>query len=121
MTEHVEAAVNMWVVGIPLIGLGIALVTHIFMMARWSGKVDANLTQIMAQPAQWQNDLNGVAVNLRGEVTAAKAESFMRYSLLEDEVKALRSARHDADGKIQQHEGAIREIGRRLDIHAERT
>lgn len=88
-------------------GVLVALMTHIFIMARWSGKVDANLTQIMGQPAQWTSDLNAVAVTLRLEIAKQDAE-----------IVALRTARHSADGDIQRHEGALREIGRRLDVYA---
>lgn len=110
-----------WFIAVPLVGLIVALATHIFIMARWSGKVDANLAQIMAQPGQWTTDLNAVAAAFRADVLAAKAEIKIRQDFLEAEIKLLRESRHDADGKIQLHEGLLREIARRLDIYKERT
>ena len=112
---------SLWMIAIPLIGLIVVVVTHLFIMARWSGKVDANLTQIMAQPAQWTTDLNAATAALRLEMTGVKLELNARIDSANAEIKILREARHDSDGKIAQHDGALREIGRRLDIHAERS
>lgn len=108
---------NPWIVGIPLCALAMALVTHIFIMARWSGKVDANLTQIMTQPAQWTTDLNSVAASLRLELVASKTEFKAITDSQNAEIKMLREGRHDSDGKIAQHDGMLREIGRRMDIY----
>ena len=86
-------------------------------MARWSGKVDANLTQIMTQPKQWASDLTVAMTALRSELTSTKAELQAQGVVQAGEITTLRNARHEADGKIAMHEGALKEIGRRLDIH----
>src|SRR5665213_317281 len=102
--------VNVWVIAIPLISLVAVVVLHIFAMARWSGKVDANLTQIMGQPAQWTTDLNAVAAAFRIELASIVAANHIATDGFSSEIRVLRDARHASDGMVARHDGQLREI-----------
>lgn len=66
---------------VSIIGLIIIIAVHIVVIARWSGQIDGYLR--------------------------AATDNFHR---IDEEIKALRIARHDADGTIQLHSGAIRNL-----------
>ena len=70
---------------VSIIGLIVVIVTHIVVIARWSGQVD-------------------------GYIRANNE----RLSAMDIEIKRLRDARHEADGRIQLHDGALREVQRVL-------
>ena len=66
---------------VALIGLIVVITVHIVVIARWSGKIDGYIQ--------------------------ATAE---RLSSVDAEIRRLRDARHEADGKIARHEGLLREM-----------
>lgn len=106
---------NVWAVSIPLIGLIVAMTMHIVIMARWSGKVDANLAQIMTQPAQAQAALQAMGEVWRNELIALRAEIKVKLDFLESEVKSLRDVRHELGNKVAVHEGQLTEMRHRFD------
>lgn len=69
---------------VSIIGLIIVICVHIVVIARWSGKID-------------------------GYILAA-SEHFHR---IDAEIEKLRMARHDQDGRIQRHEGVLKDMERR--------
>ena len=69
---------------VSIIGLIVVICVHIVVIARWSGKID-------------------------GYILAA-SEHFGR---IDHELEKLRAARHDQEGRLQRHEGALRQLERR--------
>ena len=69
---------------VSIIGLIVVICVHIVVIARWSGKID-------------------------GYILAA-AENFRR---IDSEIDRLRLSRHDQEGRLQRHEGALKELERR--------
>lgn len=105
---------SMLIVIITLIGLVIAVATHIFVIARWSGRVDASLEAILRQPQAWTDALNAAANSVRSEIAAKEASIRAELAIWVGETKALRDARHMADGMLMRHDGQIGEITRAL-------
>lgn len=68
------------------LGLTIVIAVHIVVIARWSGRIDGYIT--------------------------SNAE---RMNTMDVEIRRLRDARHEADGKIQRQEGMLREMQRLFD------
>ena len=104
---------------VAVISLTVTVLAHIFVIARWSGKVDGNLEAILRQPNMWSADLTATASSIRSEMSVAFSSLKAEMSIWVDEVKKLREARHEADGGIQQHEGRLREIekqGTRIEL-----
>lgn len=100
---------------IALIGLILVVGTHIFVIARWSGKVDASLQQILSQPGRWQTDLTTAAQALRTEHSMTVGALRGELHATVEEVKALRKARHETDGKLQLHDGKFTAYDRALE------
>ena len=69
---------------VSIIGLIVVICVHIVVIARWSGKID-------------------------GYILSA-SENFRR---IDSEIHSLRLARHDQEGRLQRHEGMLREFDRR--------
>lgn len=101
-----------WTIVISLIALTITMVSHIFVIARWSGRVDARLEEILKQPTNWATDLTTTTASLHNEMTAMSVAFQAKLDVWTDEVKRLRDARHTADGKIQIHEGRLQAYDR---------
>ncbi len=118
MVEAQGQAVNVWAIAVPLVALILVVITHIFIMARWSGKVDANLTQIMAQPAQSRQEMATMAGQVQNDLAAMRSEANVRLSALEVEIKSLRVERHDVGNKVAVHEGQLSEMRHRLDLYS---
>lgn len=100
---------------ISLVTLIVVVIGHIFVMARWSGKVDARLEEILRQPGMWTTDLTNAANALRAEQAAAVSSLRGELSIYAKETEALRTARHQADGILQRHEGQLTAISRTID------
>lgn len=99
---------------ISLITLILVVIGHIFVMARWSGRVDANLEAILRQPAAWNQDLSNTATALRTEISTQVASFRGELAIYVEETKKLREARHIADGIIQRHEGKFQNYDRAI-------
>ena len=69
---------------VSIIGLIVVICVHIVVIARWSGKID-------------------------GYILAASE----RFNRIDDEIDRLRVSRHDQEGRLQRHEGALNELERR--------
>ena len=74
---------------VSIIGLIAVICVHIVVIARWSGKID-------------------------GYILAA-SENFRR---IDSEIERLRISRHEQEGRLQRHEGVLRELERRRDSPA---
>ncbi len=105
---------NQWAIVIPLVSLIVLMAGHIVGMARWSGKVDTVLAQILTQPAQWSNELTSTAVALRLEIASQVAAIRVQIEAIQAEIKVLREARHETDGTVMRHEGSLREMEKLL-------
>ena len=80
---------------VSLIGLIVVIVIQIVFVSRWTGKIDGYMA------ANDERFRTYIATNDR------------RVSQNEAEIIRLRDARHVADGKIQRHEGWLKELDRR--------
>jgi hypothetical protein len=98
-----------------LISLTVVIIGHIFIIARWSGKVDAQLEEILKQPTNWVADLNAMGSSLRNDLSSQTGGLRAELAMWAAEVQRLRDARHNADGKIQIHEGKFQSYDRILD------
>lgn len=97
---------------VSLIALTVTMISHIFVIARWSGRVDARLEDIINQPSKWSSDLTAMGAAIRSELTTQVGGLRAELAIWSDEVKKLREARHNADGKIQIHEGKFQAYDR---------
>lgn len=86
-----------------LAGLTLAILTHIVIMARWSGQVDERLVQLLQQPARWTADLTATASAIRSDMSRMDAE-----------VQSLRDWRHETEGKVERHDGAISNLNKHV-------
>lgn len=100
---------------IALVGLAMAVVANIFVMARWSGRVDEKLEVILSQPSRWNSDLNAAAASIRAELKGEMGGVRAELDRMTEDVVTLRKARHEADGTIQRHEGSLSVQGRVLE------
>lgn len=100
---------------VALVGLILVVVTHIFIIARWSGRVDGSLDAILRQPNMWTNDLTAAAASIRAEMAAAVAGLKAESAIMSEEIKQLRNARHAADGTIMRHEGTLKSLEQTAD------
>lgn len=107
---------------VALVSLTVVIISHIFVIARWSGHVDAKLEDIIAQPNKWSSDLTAMGVSIRSELSNSVGGLRAELVIWTEEVKYLRVARHAADGKIQIHEGKFQAYDRimgRLDMYVD--
>ncbi len=100
------------VISIALVSLTIVIIGHIFVIARWSGRVDARLEDILRQPGAWSSDLTAMGMAIRAELTTQIGALRAELSIWSDEVKRLRDARHSADGQIQILNGKVQAYDR---------
>jgi hypothetical protein len=86
-----------------LVGLIFVVSTHIFIIARWSGKVDGKLDEIAKQPGDLSGAANAIRMDFTAQVTGLRTE----LAIYTKEVEGLRIARHTADGNLQLLTGRI--------------